>query len=74
MRIKIAGGCGEHGRNCFYIEGKIYTFLVDCGLMPGEADGGYPRLTENEIMKIDYIILTITLPVFYWIPVTILTI
>ena len=58
MRIKIAGGCGEHGRNCFYIEGKIYTFLVDCGLMPGEADGGYPRLTENEIMKIDYIFLT----------------
>ena len=26
--------------------------------MPGEADGGYPRLTENEIMKIDYIFLT----------------
>lgn len=58
MRIKIAGGCGEHGRNCFYIEGVSCTFLVDCGLMAGEEGGGYPNLTEKEIQKIDYIFLT----------------
>ena len=51
MRIKIAGGCGEHGRNCFYIEGVSCTFLVDCGLMAGEEEGGYPNLTEKEIQK-----------------------
>mgnify|MGYP003294922066 FL=1 len=58
MRIKIAGGCGEHGRNCFYIEGVSCTFLVDCGLMAGEEGGGYPNLTEKEIQRIDYIFLT----------------
>lgn len=58
MRIKIAGGCGEQGRNCFYIEGASCTFLVDCGLMTGEEGGGYPRLTDDEIKKIDYIFLT----------------
>lgn len=58
MRIKIAGGCGEHGRNCFYVEMPTCVFLVDCGLMAGEADGGYPDLTEKEISKINYIFLT----------------
>lgn len=27
MRIKIAGGCGEHGCNCFYIEGRFPVHL-----------------------------------------------
>ena len=58
MRMKIAGGCGEHGRNCFYVETMAVTFLVDCGLMAGEEDGGYPRLTETEIQRIDYVFLT----------------
>lgn len=58
MRIKIAGGCGEHGRNCFYIETSSSTFLVDCGLMAGEECGGYPHLTVSEIKKIKYIFLT----------------
>lgn len=26
MRIKIAGGCGEHGRNCFYVETMAAAF------------------------------------------------
>lgn len=58
MRMKIAGGCGEHGRNCFYIETSKYAFLVDCGLMAGEAGGGYPHLTEAEIKRLDYVFLT----------------
>lgn len=58
MRIKIAGGCSEHGRNCFYIETSTFAFLVDCGLMAAEEGGGYPRLTETEIKNVKYIFLT----------------
>lgn len=58
MILKIAGGCGEHGRNCFYVEAKNVTFLVDCGVMAGEEGGGYPHLTPEEIRKTDYIFLT----------------
>lgn len=33
MELFIAGGCGEHGRNCFYVEQNSAAFLVDCGLL-----------------------------------------
>lgn len=28
MKLKIAGGCGEHGRNCFYVELDDYAFWL----------------------------------------------
>ena len=46
MRVTFAGGVGEHGRNCFLVEGETLSFLVDCGIMAGGAgplpgtDGG----------------------------------
>lgn len=58
MKFKIAGGCGEHGRNCFYVEAGTTTFLVDCGVMAGEVGGGYPHLSEEEIKNVNYIFLT----------------
>lgn len=58
MKIKIAGGCGEHGRNCFYVEGTEDAFIVDCGLMAGEEGGGYPHLSKEDILKIKYVFLT----------------
>ena len=57
MKLKIAGGCGEHGRNCFYIEGEEISFLFDCGLMAGEKDC-YPHLTRNEIEKARFLFLS----------------
>ena len=33
MELIIAGGVGEHGRNCFYVRGETIRFLVDCGKM-----------------------------------------
>ncbi len=58
MRLKIAGGCGEHGRNCFYVETEDSAFLVDCGLMAEEAEEGYPHLEIEDIHKLKYIFLT----------------
>lgn len=57
MRLLIAGGCGEHGRNCFLAEGKYANFLVDCGIMAGEA-GGYPRLSAEQAKRLRCVFLT----------------
>ena len=37
MRVTIAGGVGEHGRNGFLVESRELSFLVDCGVMAGAA-------------------------------------
>lgn len=56
MKLKIAGGCGEHGRNCFFVD---YTapFLVDCGIMAG-AEEPFPNLSDKEIKRLEYVFLT----------------
>lgn len=57
MELYLAGGVGEHGRNCFYVQGESICFLVDCGLMAGEQ-GGYPRLSQERIDRLDAVFLT----------------
>lgn len=57
MRLHIAGGCGEHGRNCFHVTGESVDFLVDCGLMAAGHDI-FPRLALYEIPKIQTVFLT----------------
>lgn len=57
MELYIAGGCNEHGRNCFLVKGSYYSILVDCGIKEG-ASQPYPILTKDEIKKIAYVFLT----------------
>lgn len=57
MELKIAGGCGEHGRNCFFVDAGETAFLVDCGIMAG-SDEPFPRLTADEIRRVKYVFLT----------------
>ena len=57
MRIKLAGGAGEYGRNCFLVQGNTLSFLVDCGLMVG-AQYPWPHLDREEIQSLDYVFLT----------------
>lgn len=57
MQLKIAGGCGEHGRNCFWVGMGGLSFLVDCGIMAG-SDSPFPNLTANEILSLKYVFLT----------------
>ena len=57
MRVKFAGGVGEHGRSCFLVEGEALSFLVDCGLM-AEDERPWPHLTPQEIQNLSYIFLT----------------
>lgn len=58
MELFIAGGCGEHGRNCFHVTGAAGTFLVDCGVMAGEGADGYPRLSPGQIDRLGTVFLT----------------
>ncbi len=57
MKLHIAGGCGEHGRNCFHVMGDGVNFLVDCGIMAGVQDK-YPHLPPEEIPEIRTVFLT----------------
>ena len=57
MELKIAGGCGEHGRNCFLVDAEDTAFLVDCGIMAG-SDDRFPRLSAEEISRVKYVFLT----------------
>lgn len=49
MKLVIAGGVGEHGRNCFYVQGDARRFLVDCGKMSDTPDDPYPHLSRAQI-------------------------
>ena len=57
MEVFIAGGVGEHGRNCFFVKGERVCFLVDCGKMAGSAQP-HPNLTAERIRSLQYVFLT----------------
>ena len=58
MKLIIAGGVGEHGRNCFYVQGETIRFLVDCGKMADTPEDPYPHLTREQIGGLDAVFLT----------------
>ena len=58
MELIIAGGVGEHGRNCFYVQGETIRFLVDCGKMADTPEDPYPHLTREQISGLDAVFLT----------------
>lgn len=58
MRLYIAGGCSEHGRNSFLLTGEKVRILVDAGRMKEKPDEPFPLLDEETIAGIDYLFLT----------------
>lgn len=58
MKLFIAGGVGEHGRNCFYVQGEPVRFLVDCGKMADAPEDPYPRLVSEQVQALDAVFLT----------------
>lgn len=58
MKLFIAGGVGEHGRNCFYVQGEKICFLVDCGKMADTPENPYPRLAPEQIRRLEIVFLT----------------
>lgn len=54
MLLHLAGGVGEHGRNCFAVHGSDVHFLVDCGIMGHQ----HPDLSKDEISLLDAVFLT----------------
>ena len=57
MRLFVAGGCGDEGRNCFLVEGERHTFLMDAGTSTDGLDR-LPDLKEEEIQRLEYIFIT----------------
>jgi len=57
MNIFAAGGVGEHGRNCFFIESKSGNFLFDCGIMPGAFDP-YPQLNKSQTQSAEWLFIS----------------
>lgn len=53
-----AGGVGEHGRNCFCVQGETICFLVDCGKMADTPENPYPWLPPGQIQQLDAVFLT----------------
>lgn len=58
MELHIAGGVGEHGRNCFLLQGERFCVLVDCGKTADAPEDPYPRLTPEQIRRLDAVFLT----------------
>ena len=52
MKLYIAGGASEHGRNSFLVEGKSVRILVDCGLMREPDGSSKPFLTDEQINEV----------------------
>lgn len=57
MNVVVGGGVNEHGRNCFFVESSAGNFLLDCGVMPGDASP-YPRLTSNQIKSAKWLFIS----------------
>lgn len=58
MQCYVAGGCVEHGRNCFLIEGEKSAVLLDCGLMKELPGVPFPHLSPEQVRKADYLLLS----------------
>ena len=58
MKLFLAGGVGEHGRNCFLVQGETMCFLVDSGKMADTPEDPYPHLTREQISSLDAVFLT----------------
>lgn len=57
MQLYIAGGCGDQGRNCFYIEGDRHAFIVDAGTSTDGLDR-LPDLSSEMIHRAEYLFVT----------------
>ncbi len=58
MELFIAGGCSEHGRNCFFVQGEHLSFIVDAGMMKEIPEMPFPELTGEQIRSASYLFLT----------------
>ena len=57
MQITIAGGCGDFGRSCFFVEGGRHAFIVDAGTSTDGLDR-VPDLTAEQAARAEYLFIT----------------
>jgi len=57
MQLYIAGGCGDQGRNCFYVEGDRHAFILDAGSSTDGLDR-LPDLSPEQIRSAEYLFIS----------------
>jgi len=57
MKLHIAGGVGEHGRNCFFIEDEHYPMILDIGILVGDENPN-PHLSLEQIAQAQWLFVT----------------
>ena len=57
MQLYIAGGCGDQGRNCFYVEGEKHAFIMDAGTSTDGMDR-LPDLSAEKIRRAEYLFVS----------------
>jgi uncharacterized protein len=62
MKVKFYGAAGEVGRSCIMVESNNTKVLLDCGIKLGhdERKEEYPLIDDNELKKVDAIVLSHT--------------
>ena len=58
MRLVIAGGVGESGRNCFLVERERGSVFGGLRQNDGKEEHPYPDLTPEQICRVRYVFLT----------------
>lgn len=58
MKLYVAGGCSEHGRNSFLLTAEGLALLVDAGRMKEKPDKPFPEIGAEEARRIRYLFLT----------------
>uniref|UniRef100_UPI00403F014F MBL fold metallo-hydrolase n=1 Tax=Candidatus Enterococcus willemsii TaxID=1857215 RepID=UPI00403F014F len=57
IHIEILGGCGEYGRNCFYVEENQQAILLDCGIM-NDRSQQLPDLQLRHVKKLQAVFIS----------------
>lgn len=57
MQLYIAGGCGDEGRNCFYVEGDRHAFILDAGTSTDGFDR-VPDISTEQIRQAEYLFIS----------------
>lgn len=58
LKLYVAGGCEEHGRNCFLLQGELGSILFDCGVLMDGRSVEYPLLDARLVKDVKWMFLS----------------
>ncbi len=58
LKLYVAGGCEEHGRNCFLLRSGNCAILFDCGVLMEGSGVQYPLLDSQMVRDVKWMFLS----------------